>query len=383
MDGILDGLKAPATLIHGWESTFWYGGRRRMPGGTFHDFPGDRKTFHDTAEMIRGWRRLSADPSKYDRFVRIGMGAWVESDPYNLYPGWPSGRLEELPWSNLPLTLAYSEGTVWVWAEHTHYPRTPRERNPFLWSLANQTHRPGTLPPIRFEERFESDPTQRGWAFDFDFMDAGRVVEPGFLPAFTTDVLGATWDRERACLLVRGTWPGGSRMPPDHCFQRQRRRYFRRIAPVKRGTSVSLRCAVHADRSASAPEFAPAIGFFHHDRYVDDHSVALRVAGPGAVMLRIGHLGKFTETPLPDGRSTGAEGPLELRLVIGPAGAIVERLGRDGITVAARAVLPWPAGFTVEGLDETGVAFPDGDRVPARVDGPAEFRIARLVLERG
>ncbi|MFY7952527.1 MAG: hypothetical protein ACOVT5_08465, partial [Armatimonadaceae bacterium] len=160
MDGILDAIRAPARIVHGWESTFWYGGRRTMPGGEFHHYPGDRKTFRDTAAMIRGWRTLSANPAKYDRFVSINMAAWVESDPWNLFPGWPTGRMDQLPWSNLALTLAYSESTVWVWSEHTHYPRTRSQRNPFLWSLLNQTRRRNAAQQS-FVETFQTAPSRR------------------------------------------------------------------------------------------------------------------------------------------------------------------------------------------------------------------------------
>ncbi|MFM7322748.1 MAG: hypothetical protein ACKO5K_14680 [Armatimonadota bacterium] len=383
MDGILSGLRAPASLIHGWESTFWYGGRRRMPGGEFRDYPGDRKTFRDTATMIRGWRTLSADPPKYDRFVRVGMGAWMESDPYNLYPGWPTGVMEELPWSNLSLTLAYSESTVWVFSGHTHYPQTRTERNPFLWSLANQTHARGAAHPVAFDERFDTDPTRRGWAFDFDMLDAGRVRNQGFLPVFTTEVLGATWDREARQLLVRGEWPGGSRQRPGHVFERQRRRYFRRIAPLRRGGGAELRCTVVAQTFAGNPEQAPSIGFFHHDRYLDDHSVSLRVAGPHHIALRIGHFGSFAEALLGQpSHGTTADAPLHLRLRVGAAGVVAERTDAAGKRVLATARLPWPAGFAPEGLDEAGVAYPDGDHVPARVDRAAVLRVARIVVDR-
>ena len=39
--GILDGVQSPARIIHGWESTFWYGATRIL-GGMPTVYPGDR-----------------------------------------------------------------------------------------------------------------------------------------------------------------------------------------------------------------------------------------------------------------------------------------------------------------------------------------------------
>jgi len=380
MDGILDNLRAPASIIHGWESTFWYGGRRRMPGGKMYDYPGDRKTFHDTARMVKGWRSLSADPAKFDRFVKLGMGAWVESDPWNLYPGWPSGVMEELPWSNLPMTLAYSESTVWVFSGHTHYPQTPTQRNPFLWSIANQTRNVKGQPIPTFDERFDSDPTRRGWAFDFDMLDAGRPIQTGFLPVFTTDTLGYAWDSRTRCLQLAGQWPGGSRMQPGHVFQRQRRRFSKAVAPLPARATRSLEITLAVDKPAEDAAFVPSIGFFHHDRYGDDQSVGVRVNGNRDMVLRIGHAGNWAEARLPARSSGKPSGAIRLKLSLRPNAASLELLADSGQSGSRSVTLTFPRGFTTAGLDEVGVAYPDGDRVPARIVNPAQLRIQRLRL---
>lgn len=128
LDGVLDGIEPPGQLIHGYENTFYYG---QGPGtfnaandGKQEGFAGDRGRYEAARAWIKEWRSLSGNPPKYDRFVKTGMAAWVEDDPWSLYPGWPSGTKSSL-WSNLPLALAYSDEYVWMWSEHTHYGQTP------------------------------------------------------------------------------------------------------------------------------------------------------------------------------------------------------------------------------------------------------------------
>ena len=131
------------------------------------------------------------------------MAAWVESDPYNLTPGWPTGFLSRPPWSNLPLTLAYSDSYVWVWSERTSYPRTKEILNPFLASIANQTFNTGQEPSKSFTETFQTDPLRRGWHFDFDMLGIGREVNPGFLPAMNPDAIAYNWDPTNQAVRVR------------------------------------------------------------------------------------------------------------------------------------------------------------------------------------
>ena len=381
MDGILDEIREPAHIIHGWESTFWFGGRRRMPDGKMFDYPGDRKTFRDHAALIKSWRSLSANPAKYDKFVRLGMGAWMESDPWNLYPGWPSGMMEELPWSNLSLTLAYSESTVWVWSGHTDYPRTPTERNPFLWSLVNQTRR-GRFPgPPAFDETFQTDPTRHGWAFDFDILDAGKVINPGFRPAFTTDTLGYAWNPKERRLCVAGTWPGGSRLAPDTVFHRQRRRFFRAIQPINPRQTTVLSARVRIPDTTAPSQPVVSIGLFHHDRYTDDHSVSIRVDSPSRLTVRIGHAGQWHERALKLPANPAASA-WEIRLELAPG--VVRAFAKPVGTASkpAQATLPWPAGFTTQGLDDAAVAYPDGDSEPARIEHPLPLVVERISVSR-
>jgi len=80
LDGVLDGIQAPAQLIHGYENTFYYG---QGPGTTHtrEGFAGDRNRYAAARESMRQWRAFSANPKKYDAFLKVGMAAWVEDDP--------------------------------------------------------------------------------------------------------------------------------------------------------------------------------------------------------------------------------------------------------------------------------------------------------------
>jgi len=131
LDGILEGIEAPAQLIHGYENTFYYG---QGPGTTYaasdgkaEGYPGDRGRYETARVAMRAWRSFSSNPRKYDAFLKIGMAAWVEDDPWSIWSGWPSGKKSSF-WSNLPLALAYSDEYVWVWSEHTLRPRFRKGR---------------------------------------------------------------------------------------------------------------------------------------------------------------------------------------------------------------------------------------------------------------
>ncbi len=86
LNGVLDGVRAPAQLINAYENTFYYG---QSPGSRFtkKGFAGNRTQFASARSSIKSWKRLSGAADKYDHFVRIGMAAWLESDPWDLTPG--------------------------------------------------------------------------------------------------------------------------------------------------------------------------------------------------------------------------------------------------------------------------------------------------------
>ncbi|MCE2806752.1 MAG: hypothetical protein LW700_16345 [Gemmataceae bacterium] len=189
LNGILDGIQKPGQLIHGYENTFYFG---QGPGTkhTREGFPGGRDKFLETRAKIRQWRGFSSNPSKYDSFLRTGMAAWIEDDPWALWDGWPSGGPESF-WSNLPLALAHSDEYVWVWSEHTRYRQSPPGPvNPFLAALRNRTFNTGQEQVPSLSEDFHTDPLQNGWHFDFDMLAIAGAKKPGHqVPLMSTDNL--------------------------------------------------------------------------------------------------------------------------------------------------------------------------------------------------
>jgi len=286
MNGILAGAEAPARLIHAWESTFWFGGVRNMPDGRRHVYPGDRSAFaRPRYDIRRAWRAHSADPSKYDRLVEVGLAAWVESDPYNLYPGQPSGYRTELPWSNLPYALAYSDRYAWVWSQQTHYPATRGALNPFLASLANQTFNTGREEVAAFTDDFREDPLGRGWYFDFDMLRIGRDLETGFLPAMSTATVPYRWLAAERCVRVEGAWPASAAGPPPAGLDGQRRRFARPLRALAADASWDLHVDFRIAAFGADADNPLVLGLFRRDEPVARHALALRIDAPDEARL--------------------------------------------------------------------------------------------------
>ncbi len=281
MNGILAGVQSPARLIHGWETTFWYGGFLIENGNAVPIYPGDRATYAATRNDIRNvWRNYSDNPSKYDQFVDVGMAAWVESDPYNLTPGWPSGFLERPPWSNLPYALAYSDSYVWVWSERTSYPKTKAVLNPFLASIANRTFNTGQEPSATFTENFQTDPLQRGWYFDFDMLSIGREVNPGFLPAMNPDSVAYNWDPTNQAVRVRSAWTTGLYGERTGAFAWQRRRYVHPLQTLTRSNTFHAEFDFQVENFGADPANPILLGLFNSSSLVTTQSITLRLDGP-------------------------------------------------------------------------------------------------------
>ncbi|HNT35277.1 MAG TPA: hypothetical protein PKH07_09805, partial [bacterium] len=298
MNGILADIQAPARLIHAWESTFWWGGTRVLPEGPVQ-YPGDRRAFATARNDIRNvWRNLSDNPPKYDQFVDVGMAAWVESDPYNLYIGWPSGYLTDLPWSNLPYALAYSDEYVWVFDTHTQYPQTKDVLNPFMASIANRTFNTGEERVSSVSEDFQTDPMKRGWYFDFDMLDIGQEVHEGFLPAMNTDNVAYVWSESAEAVQVKGAWLGGLHGDTVVLMDKQRRRYVRPLQPFGRNSHFEAEMDFYITDFGTDADNPIVLGLFNSDKRVDQQSLILRIAGSNSATVTIAGDGTRWDVPL-------------------------------------------------------------------------------------
>ena len=292
LNGILDSIQAPAKLTHCYEMTFWYGGQRDMTGGVYMHYPGDRAAYAQARNDIKNvWRNYSDNPAKYDQFLEAGMAAWVESDPYNLTPGWPSGFQVQPPWSNLPYALAHSDSYVWVWSEHTSYPRTKAVLNPFLASIANRTFNTGQEQAAAFTETFQSDPLNRGWYFDFDMLGIGQWPEADygapFCPPMNPASIAYNWDPTNQAVRVRSAWKTGELGEQTGAFASQRRRYVRPLQPLTRSNSFHAEFDFQVESFGTDPANPILLGLFNSSSLVTNQSITLRLDSPTAAAVTV------------------------------------------------------------------------------------------------
>jgi sialidase-1 len=289
IDGMLDGIAAPGRLIHGYENTFYYGQR---DGSRFTEtgFPGGRTRYAEARRSMREWRRFSRDPAKFDAFVDVGMAAWLESDPWNLWSGYPSGTRESV-WSNLPLALAYADEYVWCWSEHTNYlhsatqPEAGRSGlNPFLASLANQTFNTGREAAGSLREDFATDPLAHGWHFDFDLLESVRWIDPAHaVPGLSTDTAMARWSAVDRALRVGGPSPGGAAGPAVAPAGVQRRRFVHPLRPVTSAEKFTVTIDFQIDAFGGTSGVPMVMGLFHSDSPLARGALALAIEGSEAV----------------------------------------------------------------------------------------------------
>jgi hypothetical protein len=217
LDGMLEGIESPGQLIHGYENTFYYGQAKNSRFNK-EGFRGDRARYDEYRALVRDWRKLSSNPLKYDKFVRVGMAAWLESDPWNLWNGWPSGTKDTI-WSNVPMALATTDQYVWCWSEHTNYFHQHSGENinkpsmfwlnPYLASLTNQTFNRGTEQTLAFEDAFDTDPLLSGWYFDFDMLKISRQLSPDqAIPIPDRDAVSYAWSPTNRAIQVEEKFSG-------------------------------------------------------------------------------------------------------------------------------------------------------------------------------
>jgi predicted GH43/DUF377 family glycosyl hydrolase len=385
INGTLDGIEGKARLVHGYENTFYYG---QTAGSRFtkDGFRGDRARYDEAAASMRKWRSFSSDPKKFEKHVRVGMAAWLESDPWNLWSGWPSGTKDTI-WSNLPLALATSEEYVWCWSEHTSFLHTLTDPvpgqtglNPFLASLTNQTFNTGKEAVIRVEEDFSSDPLAKGWYFDFDMLAVGRKRKPtdtGLnMPATAVPYRWVPADKH---VLVGNSWAGGAEGKETVSHDRQRRRFVRPIQEVTQTGACEI--AIDFDvRSFGSDRANPIIlGLFHSAFPADRSSLSLRVAGADdATIVLAGKEGVWASKP-----GTGLKVDRKYRFTAtlsGSTGRLEASLTdlADGTTVCELRGQR-PADVNGFSADEVGVAQTDWRKTET---GPEQAHAYRLALVR-
>jgi hypothetical protein len=375
MDGVLEGIRDPARIVHAYEGSFWYGKARAIPPGSnsIWIFDADRDPYVAVRDSIRNvWRNYSNDPAKYDDFVDVGMAAWFESDPWNLWPGWPSGYLGDtvplgrsawpgMPWSNVANTLAYSDKYVWTWSENTHYAATYDRLNPFMASVANQTFNTGREQVASFTEDFATDPMKNGWYFNFSFMDIGRREAPDDGPpqlVQTTDAVAYAWKEADGAVAIRGNWTRGEYGEIEGLAAAQQRRYVRPVEPLTRSDDIHFEADFTVDAFGTDASNPILIGLFHSEAEVDRQALALRIAAAGDVSLVVA--GDGTPWTLPLAISSPLVANRGYRVMIARTAAsgtvtvtLSERAG--GVVVATvTAVVPVTVGPFV--FDEAGVA---------------------------
>jgi hypothetical protein len=284
LDGVLEGMQAPGEIIHGHENTFYYGqgpgtvnaSNDNKPEG----YPGGRRRYEVASAEMRAWRAFSTNPTKYDKFVKIGMAAWVEDHPWNTTEGWPDGTKASF-WSNLPLALAYSEKYVWCWSEHTHYGEKPQESlNPFLASISNQTLNTKKEQVRGLHEEFTTDPLLRGWYFDFDMLAISQKRnEAHEVPLMSEMSVPYRWSKESKSVLVEGVW-GRKKSPVSG---QQRRRYVHPIQPPSKTRSLRAEFDFHIEEFGESLQNPIVIGLFNSDQPLQKQSFTLQIRSPKLV----------------------------------------------------------------------------------------------------
>jgi len=377
LNGVLDGIEAPGQLIHGYENTFYFG---QGPGTTHtrEGFPGDRSRFDTARAQMRQWRAFSTNPPKYDKFLKVGMAAWVEDDPWNRWDNsWPSGDKSSF-WSNLPLALASSDEYVWVWSEHTKYGwNTQGPINPFLASLRNRTFNTGTEQVNFFAEDFAKDPLQNGWFFDFDMLAiAGKKKEGQSVPIMTLDGVPYVWEKTPGALSVRG-----------ETATSQRRRFARPVEPVHRDAGFYASIDFQVEQFGTDPENPIVMGFFTSDHPVHQSSLTLRIASQNRVNLVLNEAGKSFDFSLVV--SGGLQAGKTYRLSLDQKKGV-------GVCQAAFTDTSWPDKPLAQvkipiseakkssGWDELGIAMwesTSGAAKPVGVPVPYRYQVKKVVLK--
>lgn len=385
LNGVLDAIQAPAQIIHGYENTFYFG---QGPGttnvvndGRKEGYPGDRNRYELARSQIHTWRALSGNPAKYDKFVKVGMAAWVEDDPWNIWAG--SGTKWSL-WSNLQLALAYADEYVWVWSEHTKYGAPENiEVNPYLASLSNQTFNQGKECVFSFAENFTSDPLRQGWYFDFDMLAIGRKNPAHEVALMSPDAVPYGWKREKRTLNVSGTWTLGEQGEKLAPATSQRRRYVRPVKPLKCMEKYALTFDFQIDTFGRGAINPITIGVFESDTPLKRNSLTLQIRSATDLRIRFANPSAYVETKL--ALSNGLKPNVTYRFQLTSQGNgrfhAEIRVGSELVTLAKLKLMPIKAvgGF---GWNEVGVALWEDAKQATPKEDAYHYQISRVVLKR-
>ena len=388
LNGVLDAIEAPGQLIHGYENTFYFG----QGAGTYNvvndgraeGYPGDRDRYLFAKMQIRNWRNLSSNPKKYDKFVKTGMAAWVEDDPWNLWSGNASGTKISL-WSNLQLALAYSDEYVWVWSEHTKYgqPET-LGMNPFLASLANQTFNTGKEEVPSLTQDFASDPLARGWYFDFDMLAIGRKNPAHQVALMSSNSVPYRWKRENSALSVSGAWMAGEQgetlAPPT----RQRRRYTHPVQSAKSAETFKLSFDFRVNTFGQDPSNPITLGLFHSDSPINRQSLTLQIRSSRDARLVVQNNAQSLEFALPLKEALKANSLYRFTLVYqGRSKRLQAELKSTTdaeATAKVQKAVPITGGAFV--FNEIGVALWEGLTTPTEKERAYEYELVRVKYDK-
>lgn len=316
--------------------------------------------------------------AKYDSIVKVGMAAWVEDDPWNIWGGFPSGTKESF-WSNLPLALAYSDEYVWVWSEQTRYGQDSNAGlNPFLASLRNQTFNTGHESVATLTEDFTTDPLTRGWHFDFDMLAIGKKKDPAdAVPLMSVDTVPYVWERSEKEVRVRGE--------ASSCLRGQRRRYVHPVQPLSGNQSFRVALDFSVDAFGDRLDNPVVLGLFSSERPIQRGSLTLQIAGPDQVRVVVAGNGepRTLQLTITGGLKTGRiyrlafdfDGPTDrVTTVLSEPASESSPVAQIQVSVgAARGAFAW---------DELGIALWEDSptRMPPEV--AYHYRLKKVTFDR-
>jgi formylglycine-generating enzyme len=385
LNGVLEGIQAPGRLVHAYENTFYYG---MGPCERFsaEGFPGDRARYQWARDSMKKWRCFSSDPAKFEKFVDVGMAAWMESDPWDVAPDASGGN--DMVWSNVPLALAYSDRYVWVWSEHTDYANSflrGNDPNPYLLSLSNQTFNTGHEAAYLLAEDFATNPLLKGWYFDFDILKVGRKKAPSQIsPILSLEAVPYFWSRDSRAVQIQGTWTEGPSGEEVARLGQQRRRYVHPLQPLTQNDVFQVEFDFQVDRFGSDPANPIVLGLFNSDAPVNRQALTLQIKGPEEATITLVGEGKPWVAPLPVKGGLAKDTAYRLAVAYdGPARSLqIKLIAQADSSLLNETQGTVPASTGQFSLDELGAAQWDVTETSTPVAKAYQYRLQRVKLAR-